>query len=266
MELSGRTALVTGATGGIGQALAQALHDAGARLILTGRNEEILNPFAEQLGATAVPADLNQPADIERVIDAAGGADVLVANAGLSAAGALDSFDFEEVQRMIAVNLTAPILLSRSLAPRMTERGGGHLLYVSSVSGLTGQPGSALYSATKFGLRGLAQGLRAELRRKNVGVSCVFPGFVRDAGMFHDAGAKAPWYLGSSSPEDVAAASVHAIRRNRAEVLVAPRHVKAMSRFAAAAPVTAATVARWLGGDKITGEIIGGLAAGSRRD
>jgi short-subunit dehydrogenase len=266
MDLDGRCALVTGATGGLGHAIARALHAAGARLVLTGRREDALGGLAAELGARAVAADLAAPEGVEAVLAAAADADVLVANAGLSSAGALGTFAPEEVRRAVAVNLTAPILLTRGLSGEMARRGSGHIVFLASLSGMTGQPGSALYSATKFGLRGLAQSLRAELRPAGIGVTCVLPGFVRGAGMFHESGTRLPWYLGTSTPEAVAGAVVTSIADDRAEVLVGPPHVRAMARFAAAAPVTAARLARAIGGERITAGIVGSLAAGSRRD
>jgi uncharacterized protein len=265
MELRGRTALLTGATGGIGQAIARALHARGATLVLTGRRTDVLEPLARELGAEQLSVDLADAGDVARLAAHAADVDLLVANAGLSASGPLKGFSAEEVDRVLAVNLRAPIVLAQALAERMTSRGDGHLVFVSSLSGMTGQPGASVYSATKFGLRGFAQALRAELRPRGVGVSCVLPGFVRDAGMFHEAGARAPWYLGTSTPEAVAEAVVRAVERDRGEIVVAPPLTRAMTRFASAAPLTAAAIARRVGGDRITAKIIDDLAAGQRR-
>ncbi len=123
--------------------------------------------------------------------------DILVANAALPGSGRLESFSMEQIDRALDVNLRAPIALAHALAPAMVERGSGHLLFVSSLSGKTAAPGSSLYNATKYGLRGFAAALRAELRDSGVGVSAVFPGFIRDAGMFADSGAKLPPGVGT---------------------------------------------------------------------
>ena len=104
----------------------------------------------------------------------------------------------------------------------MVARGHGHLVFVSSLSGKAASARGSIYSATKFGLRGFALGLREDLRDTGVGVSTVFPGFISDAGMFHESGAKLPGYVAMKTPEDVAAAVVRAIERNRAEIDVAP--------------------------------------------
>ena len=105
----------------------------------------------------------------------------------------------------------------------MAQRGRGHLVFISSLSGKAATPGSSVYSATKFGLRGFAQGLRGDLRGAGVGVSVVFPGFIRDAGMFAESGTELPAFVGTSTPEDVADGVLRAIERNRGEVDVAPR-------------------------------------------
>ena len=122
----------------------------------------------------------------------AGHVDVLVANAGLPGAGWLADFSPEEVTRALRVNLEAPMLLSRALYPAMVERGSGHLVMVASLAGKAASPRSSIYNATKFGLRGFALGLRTDLVPEGVGVSLVSPGFIRDAGMFAESGAKPP--------------------------------------------------------------------------
>jgi short-subunit dehydrogenase len=258
MNLSGRTVLVTGATGGLGHGIARALHARGARLILTGRRTDVLEPLAAELGARSLAVDLADHEAVAVLAEQCAEVDVLVANAAVPGSGPVTSFAVDEIDRALDVNLRAPVVLSRLLAERMAARGSGHILLVSSLAGKTGQPGSALYSATKFGLRGFGQGLRADLHRAGVGVSVVFPGFVRDAGMFHDSGAKLPGYMGTSTVKDVADAVVTAIERNRGEVDVAPASVLAGVAFARVAPGVAARVTRLLGADRVSA----GVAAG----
>ena len=231
MNLGGRTALVTGATGGIGAAIARALSSRGVSLLLSGRRTDVLSPLATELGARAIECDLSDPAAVDRLADEAASVDVLVANAALPASGRLTTFTQEEIDRALAVNLRAPIALARRLVDPMVARGSGHLVFVSSLSGKAASPGGSIYSATKFGLRGFALGLRQDLRPHGVGVSVVAPGFVRDAGMFHDSGAKLPPFVGTSSPEQVADGVVKAIERNRAEVEVAPFGVRVTRRI-----------------------------------
>jgi uncharacterized protein len=176
---------------------------------------------------------------------------VLVSNAGLPGSGLLTSFSVEEIDRALAVNLRAPMVLARALTGHMVARGSGHLVFMSSLAGKVGTPRSPVYSATKFGLRGLAQSLREDLRPSGVGVSAIFPGFVRDAGMFHDTGTKLPPGVGTVSPQDVADAVVRAIERNRGEVDVAPVGLRAGAKAAGLAPDLAAAVQRKLGGQRI---------------
>ena len=127
--------------------------------------------------------------------------DCLVANAGLPGTGKLESFSTDELQRALRVNLEAPMRLARALEPGMRERGDGHLVFVSSLAGQGAQPAVRGVRATKFGLRGFALCLRADLAGTGVGVSLVAPGFIRDAGMFADSGAKPPPGMGTSTPQ-----------------------------------------------------------------
>jgi short-subunit dehydrogenase len=252
MDLQGRTILLTGATGGIGHAIARRLHAAGAQLVLTGRRTDVLEPLAAELGARSLAVDLADPPAVERLAAECADVDGLVANAALPASGPVLSFSVEEIDRALQVNLRAPMVLSRLLAERMVARGSGHLLFISSLSGKSSQAGSAVYSATKFGLRGFGQGLRADLRSAGVGVSVVFPGFISDAGMFHEAGVKLPKGVGTSTPEQVAEAVLRAIEQNRGEVDVAPVGMRLGATFAALAPEVSAKVTRRLGGEAIS--------------
>ncbi|MFL5898471.1 MAG: SDR family NAD(P)-dependent oxidoreductase [Solirubrobacterales bacterium] len=239
MNLSGRKTLVTGATGGLGRAMAKALAERGALLTLSARNRAALEAMAAELpgaGHRVLPADLAEPEAAERLAAEAAGTEILVANAGLPGAGKVDEFSVEELKRALRVNLEAPMLLARALYPAMLESGSGHLVFVASLSGKAASPRSSIYNATKFGLRGFALGLRADLAPRGVGVSIVSPGFVREAGMFADAGSKPPPGMGTATPEQVGAATVKAIERNRVEVAVAPLQQRAAAHFALASP------------------------------
>jgi short-subunit dehydrogenase len=251
VNLTGQTALVTGASGGLGHAIARALAARGAQLVLTSRRVEVLEALASEIGGRAVACDLSDRAAVDRLVDEAGPVDVLVANAGIPASGPIDSFSIEEIDRALDVNLRAPIVLARRLSDDMASRGGGHIVFVSSLSGKAATVGASIYSATKFGMRGFAMGLREDLRPRGVGVSTVFPGFIRDAGMFHDAKTKLPSYVGTKTPEDVGAAVVRAIEHDRSEVDVAPIPVRLGAAFTGLAPELAAMVQRRLGASEL---------------
>jgi uncharacterized protein len=251
VNLAGRSVLLTGATGGLGHAIARRLRAAGAELVLTGRRADLLAPLAAETHARSLAVDLADADAVERLAEDCAGVDALVSNAGLPGSGLLSSFSVEEIDRALAVNLRAPMVLARRLVEAMVERRSGHLVFMSSLAGKVGTPRSPVYSATKFGLRGFAQSMREDLRPAGVGVSAIFPGFVRDAGMFHDTGAKLPPGVGTVSPEAVADAVVRAIERNRGEVDVAPVGLRAGAKAAGLAPDLAATVSRRLGGQRI---------------
>lgn len=232
MELAGKTALVTGATGGLGRAIAEALAARGASLVLSSRKAEDLAELAASLPGDAhrvAVADLALEGAADRLAADAGGVDVYVANAGMSAGGRLDRVSLEELDHALRVNFEAPIRMSHAFLPGMLERGRGHLVFISSIQGKVALARSSVYSATKFGLRGFALSLRDDLDGTGVGVSVVLPGFIRDAGMFAASGQRAPAGLGTSTPESVGAGVVKAIERDRAEVTVAP----AFQRFVA---------------------------------
>ena len=263
MNLNGARVLLTGATGGLGQAIAQALRARGASLVLTGRRADVLEPLAAQVGGVAIESDLADPDAVDALLAQTGRVDVLVANAGLPGSGGLHTFSVEEIDRALTVNLRAPMLLARALTPAMVQRGSGHLLFMSSLSGKAGAPGSSVYAATKFGLRGFGLALREDLASKDVGVSVVLPGFIREAGMFAESGAKLPPYVGTKRPQDVARAVVKAIEHNRAELDVAPLPLRAGTLLASVAPGPVGAVQRRLGAVK-TSEAIGRGQTGKR--
>ncbi|MGW7689932.1 SDR family NAD(P)-dependent oxidoreductase [Streptomyces asiaticus] len=247
MRIAGTTVLLTGATGGIGQTLARAFAAKGANLLLTGRREEVLRPLAERLGGRAIVADLAERSDVERLVEEAAEARILIANAALPSSGPVLDYRPEELDRALDVNLRAPILLSRLMAPRMVEAGSGHLVMIGSLSGRTASPGAALYNAAKFGLRGFTLGLRQDLHGTGVGVSLVQPGFVGDAGMFADAGTSLPTGVRTISSRRVAAATIRAIERNRAEVNVAPLELRLGSAIGGLFPSIAERAQRGAG-------------------
>lgn len=250
MEVAGKTALLTGATGGLGRAIASALAGRGATLVLSSRKGAELEELAASLpgeGHRTIVSDLAEEGEALRLIEAAGEVDVLVANAGLPASGRVEGFSQEEITRALRVNLESPVRMARELVPRLTERGAGHLVFLSSISGKAATARASLYAATKFGLRGFAFCLRDDLRGTGVGVSVISPGAIRAAGMFADSGAALP-PVGTGTPEQVGAAVVRAITDNRGEITVAPLRQRALARIAINAP-------------ELSGKVAGNLAA-----
>ncbi|HEY3188770.1 MAG TPA: SDR family NAD(P)-dependent oxidoreductase, partial [Solirubrobacteraceae bacterium] len=227
---------------------------------VTGRRADILEPLAMRLGARALVVDLADRAAVARLAEDAAPVDVLVANAALPGSGRLDSYEVDQIDRVLDVNLRAPIVLARLLGVPMAARGSGHLVFVSSLSGKSATEGQSLYAATKFGLRGFATSLRADLHGTGVGVSTIFPGFIRDAGMFHESGARLPSYVGTRTPGDVADAVVRAIEHDVAEVDVAPLALRAGAALAGLAPELSARMARRLGAGQIARSIESGQA------
>lgn len=246
MVLAGKTALLTGATGGLGRAIAGALADRGARLVLSSRKPDELAELAAELpggGHRTLVCDLADEGAALRLLAEAGQVDVLVANAGLPASGRLDGFSQEEIGRALRVNLESPVRMARELTPRLVERGSGHLVFVSSISGKAATARASLYAATKFGVRGFALCLREDLRGTGVGVSVISPGAIRAAGMFADSRAAPPPLIGTGTPEQVAGAVVRAIKHDRSEITVAPLRQRALSRIAINAPELSGRIA-----------------------
>ena len=265
MDLQGKRVLLSGATGGIGRAIAERLAGEGAKLVLSSRRERELRELARSLPRGArthrvIIADLAKRGAAEKLVEEAGDVDVLVANAALPASGRLENFSSREVERAIRVNLESPILMARALAPELARKGEGQLVFISSLSGKVGSPRSSLYSSTKFGLRGFAFALREDLRPDGVGVSVVSPGFVRGAGMWADAEVDPPPMIGMTTPQKVARAVVRAIERNRGEITVAPRRQRFITEIGYRHPELAARVQRRGGAHRIADEIAAGQA------
>ena len=219
MRIDGSVCLVTGAASGIGRATAAALEDAGALVVAVDRPE----------------ADLARPSEAARLAADVGDVDVLVNNAGVGLYGRVAELDVDEARRVLAVDLEAPIELTRALLPGMLARGRGHIVNVGSIVGLVGRPNEAVYAAAKAGLAVFTESLRSELRGTGVNASLVVPAVV-ETSFFAERGApygrRRPRPL---PPEHVAATIVDAIRRDRACVVV-PRWLGVAVRLHGAAP------------------------------
>jgi uncharacterized protein len=255
MEVREARVLLTGASGGIGPAIARGLAERGARLLLSGRRVEPLEALAAELDAAVLPADLSEPAGPDALAREAGAVDVLVSNAALPADGQVDDYTPEQIDRALAVNLRAPIFLARALIPGMVQRGRGHVVLMSSIGGIATTPGSALYSATKFGVRGFGLALRQDLRGTGVGVTVIHPSFIAEAGMFAESAVKLPPGAPTRTPRDVAAAVVRAIERGPAEIMVAPILLRVGTHLAGLAPAPLAAVSRRFGSYRIQAQL-----------
>jgi len=183
-DLTGRKALVTGATGGLGQAIARALHAQGATVALSGTKPAALEALAAELGERASPvvADLSDKESVEGLVPAAeaaiGPLDILVNNAGITRDNLFMRMKDDEWEQVLAVNLTAAFRLSRAAVKGMMRRRSGRIVNIGSVVGSTGNPGQGNYAAAKAGLVGMTKALAAEVASRGITVNCIAPGFI----------------------------------------------------------------------------------------
>ena len=183
-DLTGKTALVTGASGGIGAAIARTLHAQGAAVALSGTRVAALESLAGELGGRVhvTPCDLSDKESVERLIPAAeaamGQVDILVNNAGLTRDGLFLRMKDDDWDTVIAVNLTATFRLARAAVKGMMKRRGGRIISITSIVGVTGNPGQGNYAASKAGMIGMSKSLAAEVASRGVTVNCVAPGFI----------------------------------------------------------------------------------------
>lgn len=183
-DLTGKTALVTGATGGIGAAIARALHKQGATVAISGTRAEVLEALKAELGdrAFVLAANLGKPEEVEKLVPAAeaamGSLDILVNNAGVTRDGLAMRMKDEDWAQVIDVNLTAGFRLARAAMRGMMKRRYGRIIGITSVVGVTGNAGQANYAASKAGMIGMSKALAQELASRNVTVNCIAPGFI----------------------------------------------------------------------------------------
>lgn len=246
--------VLTGASRGLGRAIALDLARDGGHLLLTARDRAGLETTAAAVRAagaeaTVVVADLSTEAGRAAIVaaaEAAGPVDALVNNAGIEITVSVLDHTPDDIEREVAVNLVAPLLLTRAMLPGMVARGRGAVVMVSSMSGKSATPYNAVYAATKHGLVGFTSSLRIELDGTGVHAGVVCPSFVRGEGMWADTGLAAPAGLREVEPARVCAA-VRAVLGGSAEVLVTPTPVRPLLALAQLFPALDARVLRWMG-------------------
>ncbi|WP_020574847.1 SDR family NAD(P)-dependent oxidoreductase [Actinopolymorpha alba] len=249
MRLSGTFAVVTGASSGIGQAVAERLASMGCQLLLVGRNPDRLHEVARRTGGEPVVADLENPdalADLAaRLAKLQPAPDLLINNAGIGRVGSVSEPDGHHFERLLAVNLRAPVTLTQAVLPAMLERGRGHLVFVSSIAAMLGVAREAGYAAGKAGLHVFAASVHAEVAQAGIGVTTVVPGIV-DTDFFARRGTPYPRrFPRPLPPARIADALIKAVERERVEVIV-PRWLRVPVALRALAPTTYARLAgRW---------------------
>jgi short-subunit dehydrogenase len=228
-KLNGKRVLLTGGSRGIGPILAENLASRGANIALTARSDTALQEVASALYKSGFkvhvfPADLKIPSHREKlvadVLQEFGRIDVLINNAGVETEGSFTDLSWESIQENIDINLIAPMALTRIILPEMINNKTGHIVNIASIAAKSGAPYAAVYSGSKAGLAEWSRGLRIELAGTGVHFSTIFPGYVREVGMFARFGIKPPWIVGSCSPHQVAIAVVNSIEKKRVEKIV----------------------------------------------
>ena len=240
------TALVTGGSSGIGAAVADGLAAAGCRLVVLGRDRDRLDAVARRTNARAVVADLCTADGLARAAEVAAKVDLLVNSAGLGWAGDLTAMGEPAIDALVALNLTAPIRLTRAALPGMRARGRGQLVYVSSIAAV-GVGGESVYAATKAGLRAFADSVRLEVAGEGIGVTTVLPGAVRTPFFDHRGLPYDRRFPRQLDAAEVASALLEALARGEPEVFV-PRWLTVAARVRGATPALFHRLAQRFGG------------------
>ena len=255
MRLRGAVTLVTGGSSGIGAATARVLARAGARLLIAGRDPARLDAVARDTGGLALKADLAEPQGPAELADAVlqvaadahtPGIDILINNAGVGWCGPVSEMTGDKIAEILAVNLAAPIELTRRLLPRMTARGSGRIVFVSSIVGATSVRDEAVYSAAKAGLANFAESLAHELEGSGVGVCVIVPGVVNTP-FFDRRGRPYSRRKPEPLPAERAAEAIRSALEHDRQVVYVPRWMSFPARLHGAAPRTFTLLAHRFG-------------------
>lgn len=247
MQLRGQVAIVTGASRGIGAAIAEKLGSQGATVALAARSAEGLSATAERVRAAGgiaatVPTDVTAPSALEtlvaRVNDEFGAIDILINNAGIESIGPFAELDIEEITALLMTNVGGLQILTRLVLPEMVDRRRGKIINIASVAGWGGTPLAATYVASKHAVLGFSFSLRAEVRPYGVTVSALSPTWVADDGFMAGWGIrrKPPWFMGTATSHEVADATMSLLSSGRAEKKVAPMRMYTAGVLTALAP------------------------------
>jgi len=247
-KLHNRNALITGASRGLGVHIARALAKEGVNLVLTARSADSLEQVRDEMlsydvKAEVIPGDLTETGHFDSLIAEAeqklGPIDILVNNAGIEISIPYEKYPPDDIQKMITLNLTVPMLLARAVLPGMLKRNRGHIVNISSLAGKTGFPMETPYATTKAGLNMFTHSLRIELADTQVSTSVICPGFVAEDGMYsrmEERGGSAPALLKPTTPEKVASAVIKAIKKDSAELIVNPLPMRPLFALQEALP------------------------------
>lgn len=250
-DMAGAFTLLTGAAGGLGPVIARTLAAEGCRLALSAHPDDDLAPVVAAVRAAgseafAIPCDLALPGATQQLAakaeEALGGLDILVNGAGVEKMAAYDLLTADEIAHMIAINLSAPLLLTHAVLPGMLQRQRGHIVNLASLAGIGPPPYGAPYGATKAGLLAFTRALRTECSARGVSASAICPGFVSDAGMYERmatrSGVEGPALLGTCTTGEVAAAVRRAILDDEPLIIVNPGPVRLLRAIEALLPRT----------------------------
>jgi short-subunit dehydrogenase len=234
-KLEGKKVLLTGGSRGIGPIIAESLADQGSIVAIAARSNSKLQEIAAHLSKkghsiSTFAVDLKDSSQRDQlvtdVLDKLGTIDILINNAGLETEGAYTELPWTSIKENIEVNLIAPMALTHRILPIMLKNKAGHIVNISSIAAKSGAPYAAVYSGTKAGLAEWSRALRLELTGTGVYFSTIFPGYIREVGMFAKFGMIPPWIVGSCSPQQASDAVVNAIKKSKKEIIVNSRPLR----------------------------------------